>query len=232
MYMIKTVIFDLDNTLYDCIGIEHDVTREEMAAYVREAFGWTAEEYLRRLDEATEVLIGIAGCTGSCRNRVIRYQFMMEKAGFPIHPHVMKMYEIHWDGMLRRMKPYPEVREVLRRLREGGIRIGVGTDLTAEIQYRKMETLGIIQWIDFVVTSEEASLEKPSEIFFEQCRKKMRCETEECLFIGDRIDKDYEGARQAGMQALWLNRESAEVPEGIEMIRDLTEIFPYLETKE
>ena len=232
MCMIRTVIFDLDNTLYDCIGIDRDVTRKEMAAYVREAFGWTAEEYLRRLDEATEELIGIAGCTGSCRNRVIRYQFMMEKAGFPIHPHVMKMYEIYWDGMLRRMKPYPEVKEVLRRLGERGIRIGVGTDLTAEIQYRKMETLGIIQSIDFVVTSEEASLEKPSEIFFEQCRKKMRCETEECLFIGDRIDKDYEGARQAGMQALWLNRESAEVPEGIEMIRDLTEIFPYLETRE
>ncbi|MBE5997557.1 MAG: HAD family hydrolase [Lachnospiraceae bacterium] len=232
MYMIRTVIFDLDNTLYDCSGTDREVTQEEMAAYVRETFGWSAEEYLRRLDDATEELIGIAGCTGSCRNRVIRYQFMMEDAGFPIHPHVMKMYEIYWEGMLRRMKPYPEVKEVLERLRRSGIRIGVGTDLTAEIQYRKMETLGIIPSIDFLVTSEEASLEKPTEIFFDQCRKKMRCRAEECLFIGDRIDKDYEGAKQAGMQALWLNREGAEVPEGIEMIRDLTEIFPYIESKE
>ena len=213
--MIKTVIFDLDNTLYECIGTDSIVVQEDMTPYVERSFGWSREEYEKRLEEVTEELIAIAGCTGTVRNRVIRYQLMMEKAGFPIHPYVMEMYELYWHGMFSRMKPYPGARELLEELRRRGIRIGIGTDLTAEIQYRKLMKLGLIDCIDFIVTSEEASMEKPSEIFFKRCAGKIRCAPQECLFVGDRIDKDVDGAFRAGMHALHFDAAKDSIKEKV-----------------
>ena len=223
--MIRTVIFDIDNTLYDCIGLDRAVTREVLVPYLENAFGWSEREYLTRLGKATQEMIDNAGCNGSCRNRLIRYQLMLERAGLPIYPHALTLYDLYWKEMLRRMTPYDGAAEVMAALRKRGIRIGIGTDLTSEIQYRKLYRLGLIQYVDFIVTSEEASVEKPAELFFRHCLEKARCAPEECLFVGDVIAKDYQGAVSAGMQAVWFNSRSEPEKPGIKKITDLSELL-------
>ena len=223
--MIRTVIFDIDNTLFDNIGFDRVVTHEILAPYVEKAFGWSEEEYQSRLLEVTDAFIARNGCIGSCRNRLIRYQLMMEKAGFPVYPHALKMYEMYWDAMLSRMTPYEGAEEVLAELRRRGIKIGIGSDMTAEIQYRKLRSIGLIQYVDFMVTSEEAGVEKPDERFFRLCLKKALCAPSECLFVGDVIFKDYLGAKAAGMQAVWFNPRNLPHEPGISEITSLAEIL-------
>lgn len=52
---------------------------------------------------------------------------------------------------------------------------GSVTNMTAEIQYQKIEKLGITRWIDGVVTSEEAGVESRTTEFFLCAEKKQRC---------------------------------------------------------
>ena len=60
--------------------------------------------------------------------------------------------------------------------------------------------------MDFVVTSEEAGCEKPEKAFYELCIKKAGCLPEECLMIGDSLEKDVLGAKAAGMQAMQFHK--------------------------
>ena len=157
--MIKTVILDIDDTLYEWAALDPVVVREFMGPYVNAHFGWTVEEYYRRLREATDELVAFSGTTGDCRDRIIRYQLMVEKAGFPVDPHALDMYRLYWDRMIERIEPYEGEIETLRELRSRGIRIGVCSDNTAELQFRKLRKLGVGIYMDFIVTSAEAGIE-------------------------------------------------------------------------
>ena len=43
----------------------------------------------------------------------------------------------------------------MQALKAKGVGIGIGTDMTAYIQYEKLEKLGLAPYIDWIVTSKE-----------------------------------------------------------------------------
>ena len=58
-------------------------------------------------------------------------------------------------------------------------------------------------------------MEKPDFGVFRLCAYKAGCAMEECLFIGDNLRKDVQGALEAGMSALWYQpdaQRAARVP--------------------
>ena len=98
--------------------------------------------------------------------------------------------------------------------------------MTADWQYAKLKRLGLMAYVDFIVTSEEAGAEKPDAALFLLCAEKAGCTPEECAFVGDSLLGDALGARDAGMAAYWLcpHPESSEVPAGVTRIRTLSEL--------
>lgn len=66
---------------------------------------------------------------------------------------------------------------------------------------------------DFVVTSYEAGVEKPSPEIFDYARKLsgIDCLPSESLHIGNELEKDYDGARNASWSAILVNSEAADV---------------------
>ena len=85
--------------------------------------------------------------------------------------------------------------------------------MTAYVQYRKLKRMGVLQYMDFLVISEEAGAEKPTQRFFELCLKKAGCEPGECVFIGDSLKKDVTGAAKYGMAGTWYNPKNREAEE-------------------
>ena len=59
------------------------------------------------------------------------------------------------------------------------------TDLTAQIQFRKLIYFGLDELFDYVVTSEEAGMDKPHKSAFELAIKKLNCRPEKIIMIGD-----------------------------------------------
>ncbi len=224
--MIKTVIFDIDGTLYDY----NTASGKAMAAiseYVCTKYGWTREMFNAAHKEAFDALNRQAKGTAASHNRLIRYGLLAEQHGLS-QSDALAMDEIYWTAFIRDIVPFPYLAEALACLKKNGIRIGAGTNMTAYAQYLKLRKLELLDAFDFIVTSEEALAEKPKETFFERCAERAGCAPEECLFIGDETEKDVNGARRIGMHALLvsLDEANAEGNEGVlYSYRDLPEII-------
>lgn len=222
--MIKAVIFDVDNTLYNFTKA-HRAAFRALAAYAGERLGLSGESFEQLHRETAEELRAYMGEVAALHNRCIRYQVMLEKLGLPLYPHVLEMEGLYWDTLLREAVPSVHAKETLRSLKDRGIRIGVGTDMTARMQFRKLETLGMLAYVDFLVSSEEAGAEKPSLSFFARCVEKAGFGKKECLFVGDSLRKDVLGALDAGLQAVWYGPESpVEEREDVLRITDMRQL--------
>ncbi|MDD3219610.1 MAG: HAD-IA family hydrolase [Lachnospiraceae bacterium] len=204
--MIKTIYFDLDNTLYDYDTLDH-AGLDILQKYCENSFDISADEFYTCFRRAQQLIRRrINHEEAAIHNRLIRYQTMLELLEQPIYPHARVMFDMYWDFFYENMKPMQEVTEFLQGLKEAGFSIGIGTNMTAEVQYKKIECLELFPYIDYLVTSEETGVEKPDLHFFEICLEKAGCLPSECIFVGDHPDKDVAGARECGMHGVLFEK--------------------------
>ncbi len=203
--MIKAVIFDIDNTMYS-FDAAHKVAMAALCAYTEKTFGMSASETKELAAKCMDIITERLGDNcAAIHNRLIRFQCFLEQIGSADYQKAMEMYHTYWDTLLEVMEPEAGLLPLLGRLKEKGIRIGIGSDMTSYIQYKKLEKIGALEYLDFLVTSEEAGTEKPTPQFFELCAKKAGCKPEECVFIGDSLKKDVAGSTDFGMTGIWYH---------------------------
>lgn len=235
--MIKEVVFDIDDTLYD-YEKGHALGVEKMAEYAESELGVAKDDFkieYKRMNEELKIRLGRDNA--ATHSRSIRLQNMLEQWGKPIFPHLEKMYYLYWDNLLGKSKAEPGSLEAIRTLQEMGITIGIGTDMTAWMQYKKLETFGFAPYINHIVTSQEAGHEKPHPEFMALCIKKAGCRPEEIVFVGDTFKKDVAGSAKAGMHAVWYRAKEKPLPENIDLkpedyhiIRHYDELVPYVKS--
>lgn len=229
--MMKAAIFDIDNTLYNFDRV-HRTAMDALETYTKENFGIEKEELAGLIRKCTDIMLErIGGDCAAQHNRLLRFQCFLEQIGSTDYWKAMEMYHLYWDTVIELMEPEPGMISLLSRMKERGIRLGIGSDMTAYIQYKKLEKLGVLQYLDFIVTSEEAGAEKPMPRFFELCVRKAGCRPEECVFIGDSLKKDVIGSAQSGLIGTWYNpgRKEAKEAEGYPVI---TSFHDYLRGEE
>lgn len=206
--MILAVIFDLDNTLYAYDPLDAEAGKR-VRDYTCKELGITAkqyeEAYLFGRNETKRQLHDV----GASHNRMLYFQKALEYLGVNPMPYSLRMYEMYWGTFLQKMTLYDGARKFIDCLHEHGIKVMVCTDLTAHIQHRKLEALGLAQDICCIVTSEEAGREKPSPEIFALCLKKLGLPPDKVCCIGDSLAKDVEGAKAAGMHAFHFRPEDA-----------------------
>lgn len=226
--MIKTVIFDVDNTLYSYTKA-HETAFLALTGYAERELGISPEDFISLHKKTEHDLKESMGEVAAIHNRLIRYQNMLESRQLPLYPHVLKMNSLYWDTLLKTAVPFDGVAEVFEQLKNQKIRIGIGTDMTARVQFEKLTALGLIHYIDFLVSSEEAGKEKPDAIFFEKCIKKAGCRASECLFVGDSLQKDVLGSERAGIHGVWYCPEETKPAEAVLQITDLRQLPEIME---
>lgn len=215
---VKAVIFDIDDTMYDYTAGDK-AAKSAAREYCRCHLAVEADKFDEWYECADRLMVGRIGYScGSVHNRLIRFQCMMELLKKPLFPHVKALYQLYWGTLLKGVEPQPGLKELMKRLKEQKIQIGVGTNMTAFMQYEKLEYLGVGEMVDWMVTSEECGVEKPNPKFFELCVSKSGFSAKECLFIGDSLKGDAEGALECGLNAVWytaLGQQEDACPDGI-----------------
>ena len=207
------VIFDLDNTLYS-YDRAHAAAFAAVKALARRELSLPPARFDELHTRANEVLAQRCGGGSAIHNRLIRYQILLELLDRPIAlaPELARCY---WSTFLKALEPTPGVREALIRLKEAGLRIGVGTNMTADLQFEKLRLLDLAQVVDFLVTSEEAGAEKPDRRLFALCAEKAGTVPERCVFVGDSLTNDAAAANAAGMLGVWYRPGAGQAPDGV-----------------
>lgn len=235
--MIKEVIFDIDGTLYN-YEKGHKVGLQHMKDYAEQELGIPGEKFEQEYHgQLTEIKKRLGTDNATIHSRSIRIQNMLEAWDKPIFPHLDRLYHLYWDSFIVECQAEPGSIEALRSLQRMGIRIGIGTDMTAGIQYKKLEAFGFGPFINHIVTSQEAGHEKPHPCFMELCVQKAGCRPDEIAFMGDNFKKDVEGAVMAGMHGIWYCPVKKPDPEDARLdakeygvIRQYDELVPYIKS--
>ena len=216
------VVFDIDNTLYD-YDAAHKVAFRALTAYASEAFGLAPERFeeLHGRTYAQQKRLCGENCA-AIHNRLIRFQMMLEAIGQPI-AFAPTMSSIYWSGLIGAMTPSPGLIGLMPRLKAMGLKVGVGTNMTADIQFAKLERLGVLRDVDFMVSSEEINAEKPDRRLFDRCVEKAGCRADACVYVGDSLQKDVFGAENAGLRAVWFRpvADGAALPKDVACITSL-----------
>ncbi len=220
MTMIKTVIFDIDDTLYS-FHKANATAFQVLTEYVTANLGLSADTFRRLHQEAMKESSRRMGDVAAIHNRTIRFQYILEHNGLPLHPHVLEMDRLYWDTLIQVSVPSPGALAALETLKKQNIKIGIGTDMTARVQFQKLTRLGMLSYIDFLVSSEEACAEKPAPAFFQCCVEKAGCDASECVFVGDNLKKDVLGPEAAGLKAIWYHPAGTVPEEASLQITDL-----------
>lgn len=107
----------------------------------------------------------------------------------------------HW-------RPMPEASDVLRRLKQLGLKLGVISNFDHRL-YRILEGLDMASYFDSVTISSEAGYAKPTREVFVVAMERFGVRPSEAAHVGDSEHTDFAGALRAGMTALLLEPGTA-----------------------
>ncbi len=107
-------------------------------------------------------------------------------------------------------------------------RLHIITNGFDEVQHSKLRNSRIENYFNTITTSEEVGVKKPNPIIFEAALKKASVLPIQSMMIGDNLEADIEGARNAGMQTLFFNYRNEKIDDAGLAIHELLQIKDYL----
>ena len=189
-------LFDTDNTLYP-YDPAHAAAQKAVREKVVSMFSVSAQDFDKAFKEARNQVKTRLKHTASSHSRLLYLQRMLEIMGLGSQVLLALDFEqTYWRTFLSNALLFDGVKEVLDEIRLLGIPTAIVTDLTAQIQFRKVVYFGLDRYFDYIVTSEEAGFDKPHEAPFQIALEKMRPKGECVWMIGDNPANDIRGARE------------------------------------
>ena len=220
--MIRNVLFDLDDTLFDFHKAEKialtktlvhfgiDPTEEILALYSTiNAAHWKRLELGEISRE--EVKVG-------------RYRELFKTIGVECDPVKATAY---YESMLAIghyfMPGAPELLEELYRK----YRLYIVSNGTAKVQEGRIGSSGITKYMDGIFISQILGANKPDKQFFDTCFAEIPdFSLSETVIIGDSLSSDIKGGINAGITTVWFN------PKGIENDNDIKPDYTIKELSE
>lgn len=77
-----------------------------------------------------------------------------------------------------------------------------------EVQFSKLRNSGMDRYFTSIITSEEAGVKKPERAIFEFAMRKTGALAVDSLMIGDDLEVDIRGAKEAGIDQVYVNHEA------------------------
>ncbi|ABO35056.1 HAD superfamily (subfamily IA) hydrolase, TIGR02253 [Methanococcus maripaludis C5] len=196
--MIRGVLFDLDDTLYNSSSFASRARKEALRSMIDAGLNSTEEDALKILNKIIEQ-------KGS--NYGGHFNDLVKAVTGTYDPKIITTGIITYHNVkFALLRPYSDTIKTLMDLRSIGLSLGILTDGITIKQWEKLIRLGIHPFFDEVITSEEYGLGKPNIEFFNYGLKKINLKAEEVIYVGDRADKDMVPAKTVGMTTVRILR--------------------------
>ncbi len=217
--MIKAIFFDFDDTLGDRVAYATDCYRE-----ILEEYGGTDDPVLLEMMIQDCVLWDEFGTTQKT------YVQEMLARHYQINLPFENFTDYWIDHQWHHVIPFEDCEETLRIL-SGRYKLGIISNGRSDAQRLKLETSGLAGYFpaEHIIVSGDYDFAKPDpRIFLEACRR-LDVLPKEAVHVGDIYSKDIAGALRAGLQPVWMTRQSRRRGGGdvlkIEKIKELLLYF-------
>jgi beta-phosphoglucomutase family hydrolase len=178
----RGIIFDCDGTLADTMPVHY------------EAWMTTLEEHGLEMSEDRFYALG-----GWPTKRVA--DLLVAESGRSIDTErISREKELRFAGMLHLVQPIEPVVEVVRAQR-GRLPMAVATGAIRSICEKILHQIGIPNWFDTIVSSEDIERHKPDPDTFLEAARRLGIEPRHCLVYED-TDPGVEAARRACMDVV------------------------------
>lgn len=177
---MKTVVFDLDDTLYP------------EAQYIDSGFKRVAD-HIERKYGIKNVYSELNRLFYEDRNNVYNRLFKSRRINCGAND-ISILVKIYRENKPEKLDLYPGAMELLLRLKKKGVPLGVITDGRVSQQNAKINALRIRDCFDEIVISDSLGGEqyrKPDKRVYLYMASKLKIEPGEMIYIGDNPEKDF-----------------------------------------
>lgn len=208
---ITVIAFDLDDTLWPCMPTIH---RAEAATYQ-----WLQQCYPRITDAYSEN--GLLEFRKSLMANHQDYridlslmrrqmlQRLAEEFDYDSKPMVEQGFELFYR-MRHEVEFYEDVFPVLDRLKPK-YRLGSISNGNASAGLTPLN-----DYFEYFINAADVMARKPDARIFEAFCQRLDIDPIQCLYVGDDPLYDVAGAREVGMQTIWVNRDDQLWPKELE----------------
>ncbi|MGG5359424.1 MULTISPECIES: HAD family hydrolase [unclassified Enterococcus] len=204
--MIKAVVFDVDDTIYDqqqpfknaVKKVVPLVSDEDMhPLYIR--FRHHSDENFPKVMAGDWTLEYMRAHRISQSLKDLDYPAITEADGLTFQ----KIYEDELDNICM----HEEVQKTLDFLKEKQVPMGIITNGPTDHQSKKLKQLKLENWVlkEHMLISQATGFQKPEKEIFQLAEQQFGLVPEETLYVGDNYENDVLGANNAGWKTLWFN---------------------------
>lgn len=224
--MIKAVVFDIDDTLFDDLGAEHDALGCMYRSSERAADFFDLGEFISIWHDEMRLHMDrfLAGEITFHEQRIARMRGIYGKMGESLtEQQALGIFRTYLTDYERHWRLYEDAVPALDALAD--YPLGIVSNGDSEQQRLKLERTGITGRFSSVVISGDIGVSKPCADIFLKSAGELKTASSNILFVGDHINVDVLGAANAGLNGVWIDRYGlATAPDGIHTITDLRQL--------
>ncbi|HHT9123444.1 MAG TPA: HAD family hydrolase [Candidatus Wunengus sp. YC63] len=185
---IRAVIFDLDDTLYDCSGTLVVRGRKQVAKTIAKLINCSEEEAFQLQLDMEEKY----GVKANIYEKIVSHYHLPGT-------YAQELLEefVHID--ISDITVFPDVMDTMIQLKARGYWVVLVTSGDKEIQRKKIDVLGLNNryFDDIVIT--ERNKDQSKKACFQEIIKRYDLQAEEVICVGDKIDDELTASKSLGM---------------------------------
>lgn len=199
--MIKTILFDLDDTLLDFQKAEAAALRRMLHILALPVCDGIEGRY-------SEINAALWKCLEKgeiTREKLVfeRFYRLFHEYNFSADP--VKAQETYLCEIAKGHDFIPGAVELLEKL-HGSYDLYLVSNGTAVVQDSRIASAGIAKYFKKLFISQRVGANKPSSVFFDRCFAEMPgAHRSQTLIVGDSLSSDILGGKNAGIVTCWFN---------------------------
>jgi len=212
--LIRTVLFDLDDTLFD-----HQHSRRCGLRVLQKSHSELDKISLEELEKEHEKFLSLNypnvldGKQSIVDGTIERIKKLCSIYGVTLSDEETKgTAELYRSAYATNRRAIPGSDKLLEYL-STYVMVGVVTNGLRTAQEEKLKACVLEKYIDVLIISEELGYRKPGRRIFEEALKRTYTTPREAIYVGDSWDFDIVPASGCGMKTIWLNRYGLECPD-------------------